>query len=255
MRELSEQEEQARKRICLAIDTESTTEALALASEVGPYVGMFKVGKGLHLAACNEGVPIVSKLHEASAEKGGIFLDLKLHDTPQQIYGASRASAVPGVYMFNVHVAGGKEMCQQAVKGAAEGAAAAAIERPKVIGVTVLTSLDDSDLQEQGLGVDYSSLVRRRTELAREWGLDGVVCSAKVAGELEREFGSDFLYVTPGIKWAGVQNLGQKQLYTPVQAVQECSNSILVIGSAITKADDKRATSVEILEAMGSSLA
>ena len=152
--------------------------------------------------------------------------------------------------MFNIHVAGGEKMCKEAVRGAHEGADRQTLSRPKVIGVTVLTSLDDNDLTEQGLGISYDDLVKRRTELARKWGLDGIVCPANKAGELEKEFGSDFTYVTPGIKWSGKQGTGQKQLYTPDRAVQDCSNSILIIGSAITKAENKRETAYAILKAM-----
>ena len=145
-------------------------------------------------------------------------------------------------------------MCRKAVEGAAKGAEKRGIERPKVIGVTVLTSLSDEDLEAQSLGIKYDDLVRRRTELARKWGLDGIVCPASKAGALEKEFGSDFVYVTPGIEWKGKQGAGQKQLYTPDLAVRDCSCSILVIGSAITKAQDKKATAYEILQAMAREL-
>lgn len=254
MIELSEMQEVARKRVCLAVDVSTVDEALALAEELADVVGSYKIGKGLHIAANNEGIPIVQRLFEMSRGKGGAFLDLKIHDTPDQVYGASKASAVEGVCMFNVHIAGGEAMCRKAVQGADDGAALRGVTRPHVIGVTVLTSLADEDLQAQKLGISYSDLVRRRTELAREWGLDGIVCPARLAGKLESEFGSDFIYVTPGIKWAGVQNQGQKQLYTPDQAVADCSSSILVIGSAITKAEDKAKAAGEILNAMADNL-
>ena len=244
---LTEKEQKARKRVCLALDVPTVDEALSLTGELSDYVRMYKIGKELHTAACNEGIPIIKKI---SDRKGAVFLDLKLHDTPNTVYGAAKASAVPGVSFFNIHVAGGKEMCKKAIEGAYEGAQANRIERPKVIGVTVLTSLNDDDLKIQDLGIGYDDLVMKRTELAKRWGLDGIVCPAKKAGGLEKEFGSDFMYVTPGIKWAGVQREGQKQLYTPDKAVQDCSNSILVIGGAITKAEDKKATAYEILKAM-----
>src|SRR3989338_3598678 len=121
---------------------------------------------------------------------------------------------------------------------------------PYVIGVTVLTSLNDEDLAAQHLGIKYDDLVRRRTELAREWGLAGIVCPANKAGALEKEFGSDFLYVTPGIEWGGNAGEGQKQLYTPDMAVRDCHSSILVFGSAVSKAVDRRATAYAILRAM-----
>ena len=100
------------------------------------------------------------------------------------------------------------------------------------------------------MSISYDDLVKRRTELAKKWGLDGIVCPAKKAGGLEKEFGSDFMYVTPGIKWAGIQREGQKQLYTPDLAVKDCSSSILVIGSAITKAENRVQTAYDILQAM-----
>lgn len=176
--------------------------------------------------------------------------------------------------MFNLHVAGGEVMCKKAIEGASEGAQKRNLTwRPYVIGVTELTSLDDNDLREQGISISYDDLVRRRTELAIKWGLDGAVCPASKAGALEKEFGKDFIYVTPGIEWAGVSREGQKQLYTPDRAVQDCTNSILVIGGAIANAgnaydssggkktlvkrgtpEDRQTTAYEILQAMAAHL-
>ena len=256
MVELTKKEQQARERVCLALDVPTVEDALDMAGELAPYVGTFKVGKQLHTSAGNEGVNIIEEIRERG---GSTFLDLKLHDTPNTVYQASKASCVPGVYVFNIHVAGGEAMCKEAVRGSYEavtapGAMQKGITAPRVIGVTVLTSLDDNDLATQGLGTKYDDLVKRRTELAREWGLQGIVCPASKAGDLEKEFGSDFTYVTPGIKWAGIQNTGQKQLYTPDRAVQDCSSSILVVGSAITKAEDRPGTAYDILQAMAKKL-
>ena len=255
---LTEKEKVARSRVCLALDVPTVQEGEGFAHQLSDYVGIFKVGKELHTVAGEEGVSIIGRIRSTNADyskaayEGGanVFLDLKFHDTPPTVYGASRAAAVSGVRMFNLHVAGGKEMCMKAIEGAHDGAQMRGIEMPKVIGVTVLTSLDDDDLAVQGLNIGYDDLVARRTELAREWGLDGVVCPANKAGELEKKFGSDFLYVTPGIKWGGRRGEGQKQLYTPEKAVQDCSNSILVIGSAITKAEDRKKTAYDIIKSM-----
>lgn len=253
MIELTEKEQEARKRVCLALDVHTVEKALDLVTELSDYVGTFKVGKQLHTAAGNRGTNIISEIFN---RRGYVFLDLKYHDTPNTVYQASKESAVPGVYIFNIHVAGGEAMCKKAIEGAHEGAQSYSmgISWPEVIGVTVLTSLEDKDLAVQGLGIKYNDLVMRRTELARRWGLDGVVCPANKAGELEKKFGSDFIYVTPGIKWAGKQGTGQKQLYTPDLAVKDCSNSILVIGSAITKAENKKETAYQILQAMAKEL-
>lgn len=248
---LTKKEEAARGRVCLAVDVPTVQDALNLANELSGHVGTFKVGKELHTAACNEGMPIVRQIHSYSPDQSSnVFLDLKFHDTPQTVYGAARAATVPGVRMFDLHIAGGEVMCRRAVDGAHEETAKRGIGRPYVIGVTVLTSLSDEDLKKQGLDIKYKDLVRRRTELAREWRLDGIVCPAKEAGALEKEFGSDFLYVTPGIEWGGLSGEGQKQLYTPDRAVQDCGSSILVIGSAITKAKDRKSTAYDILKAM-----
>lgn len=247
---LTDKENQARERVCLALDVPTVEEALQLASELSDLVGSMKVGKELHTAAGNEGVNIVRGI----ADRGGMsFLDLKLHDTPQTVYGAALQCAVPGVYMFNLHVAANEEACKKAVEASYESAARFGIARPKVIGVTVLTSINDGDLNVQGLGITYDDLVRRRTGLAKQWGLDGIVCPAKKAGALEKEFGA-WSYVTPGIAWKGRQGMGQKQLYTPDLAVQDCKSSILVIGSAVTKAEDRRAAAYEILQAMAQNL-
>jgi len=251
MAELTAKEQLARKRVCLALDVPTVQDALELAAELSDYVGTFKAGKQLHTVAGNESVNIIEEIHRKG---GNVFLDLKLHDTPNTVFDASRACTVPGVFIFNVHVAGGETMCRKALEGAYEGALASGFEKPKVIGVTVLTSLSDEDLTVQNLGIGYDDLVMRRTELAVKWGLDGIVCPANKAGELEKRFGSDFLYVTPGIAWAGKHGTGQKQLYTPDMAVRDCRNSILVLGSAITKAADKRATAIEILQAMAEEL-
>lgn len=251
MVELTEKETLARKRICLALDVPTVQEALDLAAELAEYVGTFKVGKQLHTAAGNERINIVEEIRRRGGE---VFLDLKLHDTPNTVYEASRACSVPGVYIFNVHVAGGEAMCRKAVEGAGEAAVLREIARPMVIGVTVLTSLSDDDLTVQHLGISYDDLVLRRTELAVEWGLDGIVCPANKAGELEKRFGSDFLYVTPGIAWAGKHGAGQKQLYAPDLAVKDCRNSILVLGSAITKAHDKKATAFDIIRVMAANI-
>jgi orotidine-5'-phosphate decarboxylase len=249
--ELTEKERAARKRTCLALDVPTVQDALDLAALLSAYVGMFKVGKQLHTAAGNENVNIIKEIHQRG---GDVFLDLKLHDTPNTVYEACRACTVQGVYMFNVHIAGGEAMCKKALEGAYEQAQVSGIEKPKVIGVTVLTSLSDQDLAEQHLNITYNDLVIRRTELAVQWGLEGIVCPANKAGELEKRFGSDFLYVTPGISWAGKHGEGQKQLYTPDLAVRNCTSSILVLGSAITKAEDKRLTAYEILQTMAREL-
>lgn len=248
--ELSEAEQRARKRVCIALDVPTVRDALALAEGTADLVGMYKVGKELHSAACNEGVPIVYRIVESG---GKVFLDLKFKDTPQTVYNAVKAALVPGVEIVNIHCSAdsGEKMVKEAIRASHDAAAYHNMPRPKVIGVTVLTSVDDNDLKAEYSDTTFDALVMKRAELAKNWGLDGIVCPASKAGELEKRFG-EWLYVTPGIEWGGVAGAGQKQLYTPDRAVQDCKSSILVVGSAVTKTDNKnkRPVAREILKAM-----
>lgn len=241
-------EQQAKERVYLALDNiNSVNDAVDLAEELSDYIGGVKIGKELNQISMNERRNIIREINKKDIE---IFLDLKIHDTPNTTFKSAYRCSVPGVSMFNIHIAGGENMCRKAIEGSYEGANIHEIERSKVIGVTVLTSLDDNDLKIQGLNIKYDDLVKRRTELAIEWGLDGIVCPANKAGQLEKEFGSALLYVTPGIEWKGNKEVGQKQLYTPGRAVNDCNNSILIVGSAITKAENKKIMAYEILEDM-----
>ncbi len=256
--EIKAKEALAKIRFCLAIDHVSAPqEALDIARELSDVAGTIKVGSTLHTRAGREGVPIVTRIFEGGTR---VFLDLKYHDTPDQVYGSARESAYAGVFMFNTHIAGGERACKEALRGAHDGAELHKVNRPLVIGVTELTSIEDEDLAKQGLNTTYDALVLKRAEQAREWGLDGIVCPASKAGELEKRFGR-WLYVTPGIKYGGVQNVGQKQLDTPDGAVQACQSSILVIGSAVfgTKKDpipreQWRNRAYEILQVMAKHL-
>jgi orotate phosphoribosyltransferase len=243
---LSRAEKRAKGRFILAADVPSTRDAFAYADGFSDLIGMIKIGKATNQAAVNEGVPLLRKLHQTGML---VFLDLKLKDTPDQVYLAAKQCTVPGVYMFNVHVDGSEKMCREAVRGATEAAAARGIERPKVIGVTALTSLDDDDLSSICINEKFQDHVMHMAKRAKQWGLDGIVCPASFAGKMEKKFG-EWEYVTPGIKWAGVQNIGQKQLDTPDGSVQKCSHNRLVIGSAVTKSADPRKTAYEILQAM-----
>jgi len=244
--ELSQEEKLARERICIALDTDSVEQALEWSRRLSPYAGSFKIGKSLHLTAGLEGRNIISEIAEVG---GASFLDLKGHDTPDQIKKYAMAATVPGVYMFNIHV-GNENMTRAAVEGAYEQSQKLGIKRPLVIGVTELTSLDDIDLEILGNRFSYDESVLNKTELAIKYGLDGIVCPAKKAGGLEQKFGDKLLYVTPGVKMGDIANVGQKQLYEPSDAVKDCSNSILIIGSAITKAPNMEQQAYRALQEM-----
>ena len=164
--------------------------------------------------------------------------------------------------MLTVHIAGGEAMCKKALE-AAENVTGVkrvgengfyTLERPKILGVTVLSSLDDSDLRAQGLGIGYEDLVMRNTELAREWGLDGVICTVNMVGKLENIFGSDFIYLLPGMEWEGMRGEEQKHPYSPREGMRACKNPLLVGGSAITKAKSEKAAVYGILKDMAKEL-
>lgn len=225
--------QKARKRICVALDVDSIKEALELTDKLMPFAGIFKVGKSLHLRASLEKVDIISEIQN----RGGlVFLDLKAHDTPDQIYRFSKEVARSGTFMFTIHI-GSKEMNNAATKGTKDAAKELGIKAPLVIGVTELSSLDDKDLNRLGNRFSYDEALVHKAKIALEDGLDGLVCPASKV-PLLKEFEKDLLFVTPGIKMNGVSNTGQKQLIELKNAAKASKNSILVIGSAYTKAKD-----------------
>lgn len=213
-------------KIIVALDYPEGDQALALAKRLDPALCRVKVGKELFTAA---GPALVESLVDAGF---GVFLDLKFHDIPNTVAGAVKAAARLGVWMVNVHASGGGKM-MAAAREALEGAA----HRPKLIAVTVLTSMDRAGLAEIGLDVEPQQQVRRLARLARDAGLDGVVCSAREAAMLKGELGRDFLLVTPGIRPADASTDDQSRIMTPAAAMAAGAD-YLVIGRPITQAAD-----------------
>jgi orotidine-5'-phosphate decarboxylase len=215
-----------RNPLLCAIDTPDAGAARRLAAAVGPLVGGLKLG--LEFFAAN-GPGAVRQVAGAAP----LFLDLKLHDIPNTVAGAVRAVAPLEPLLLTVHCAGGTAM----MKAAAE----AAERRVKIIGVTVLTSLDDADLASVGQSGPARDQVRRLAALARQSGLDGVVCSPHEVAALRRDCGGGFLLVVPGIRPATVaRDDDQKRVMTPRQAL-EAGADYLVIGRPITAAPDPAA--------------
>lgn len=210
--------------ILVALDVPSSSQALALAEQLRPHVGGFKVGLELF---CSSGSAIVQDLDAAR-----VFLDLKFHDIPNTVAGASRAAAKMGVLMFNVHCLGGREMMRAGIE-------AARAENPQVqvIGVTILTSHDAAGLHALGLHEEPDAAVRRLALMAREAGLDGVVCSPLEIAAVRQECGAGFLLVTPGVRPEGSDAGDQKRVLTPRAAVQAGADW-LVVGRPITGAPD-----------------
>jgi orotidine-5'-phosphate decarboxylase len=213
-------------KIIVALDYAAAKSAAALADRLDPGLCRLKVGKELFTAA---GPAVVEQL---AAKNFEVFLDLKFHDIPHTVAQACRAAAGLGVWMLNVHALGGRAM-MSAAREALDGLD----RRPKLIAVTVLTSMGRPDLQELGIAEEPQDLVLRLARLAAACGLDGVVCSAQEAGLLRREIGPRFCLVTPGIRPAQASRDDQTRIMTPAQALAAGSD-YLVIGRPITQAPD-----------------
>lgn len=214
-------------RIIVSLDFTERQAALDLARSLGPESCRVKVGKELFT---RYGPDVVKELVELGYD---VFLDLKFHDIPNTVASACRAAAELGVWMLNVHAAGGRAM----LESAREAIEQTPVARPLLIGVTVLTSLDDRDLYDTGIESTTGDQVMRLAGLVHEAGLDGVVCSAREAGRLRQAHGSDFCLVTPGIRPSGSSADDQARVVTPAEALAAGSH-YLVIGRPITRAED-----------------
>jgi len=213
-------------KIIVALDYDNPADALELARRLDPAQCRLKVGKELFTCA---GPDLVAQLVALRFE---VFLDLKFHDIPNTVAQACKAAARLGVWMVNVHALGGRKM-MSAASAALEGLP----KRPKLIAVTVLTSMGQDDLAELGIAGEPQESVLRLARLAQECGLDGVVCSAREAAPLRAALGSDFCLVTPGIRPASAGLDDQVRVATPAQALRDGA-SYLVIGRPITQAAD-----------------
>ncbi|PLW69769.1 orotidine-5'-phosphate decarboxylase [Pseudohalioglobus lutimaris] len=212
--------------VIVAVDFPSAEPALALAERLSPELCRLKVGKEL-FTRC--GPALVAGLQDRGFD---VFLDLKFHDIPNTVAGAVRAAADLGVWMVNVHAAGGRRMMVAAAEALQSSSHA-----PLLIGVTVLTSMSDEDLREMGYTESAGQRVLRLAALTRECGLDGVVCSAMEAPELRAQCGPDFSLVTPGIRLAGDDAGDQRRVLTPADAIANGAD-YLVIGRSVTGAAD-----------------
>jgi orotidine-5'-phosphate decarboxylase len=225
----------ARDRLIVALDVSSTREALQLSSQLQNSVARFKVGKQLFTA---EGPQVVRDLIAAGY---GVFLDLKFHDIPNTVEHAVRSAGGLGVDMLTVHAAGGAKMLRAAME-----AAKTAAKRPMILAVTVLTSMSDEDVQEVGFSGRVVDEVLRLAELAVGAGCDGIVASAREAGEVRKRLGEGFAIVTPGIRLAGDAGGDQARIVTPADAIR-AGASYLVVGRPITAAPDPAAAAKRII--------
>jgi orotidine-5'-phosphate decarboxylase len=226
-------------KIIIALDYPIAPPALALADKLDPALCRFKVGKELFTAA---GPALLEELMHRGFQ---IFLDLKFHDIPNTVANACKAAANLGVWMVNVHALGGRKMLE-----AAREAISISGQRPKLIAVTMLTSMAQQDLDEIGINATLADMVLRLATLARGTGLDGVVCSAQEAGLLRKHCGREFCLVTPGIRPVNAKLDDQSRVMSPKAAMQAGSN-YLVIGRPITQADDPLRALLEIDQEIG----
>lgn len=230
-------------RIFCAIDTVNLDDAVALARGLEGAVGGVKLGLEFFCAHGAKGFAAV-------AETGmPIFLDLKFHDIPNTVAGAVRAVAPLAPKILTIHTQGGPEMMRRAADTAAEMADKFGVEKPAVVGVTVLTSLDAADLAQMGVASDVEAQVERLARLADDNGLDGMVCSPREIALARAATRPDFKLVVPGIRPAGAATGDQKRVMTPSDAVSAGAD-ILVIGRPITQAEDPVAAAQAIAAAL-----
>jgi orotidine-5'-phosphate decarboxylase len=236
---MTKNEEQA-KRIIIALDVDTKHAALSLVRKL-QIAQIFKVGLTLFTS---EGP---SLLREIQRHGKKIFLDLKLHDIPHQIAGAVRAGIGLGVHMMTLHASGGKEMMAKAAETAVREAARCQTDKPLLLAVTILTSLKEDQLRDIGMDERVDEQVLRLARLAKESGMDGVVCSPQEIDIIKKEFSRDFLVVSPGIRpaWSTAQD--QKRILTPGEAIGR-GVDYMVIGRPITQATSPADAFLQIIE-------
>lgn len=222
-------------RVILALDFPSPGAALAWLATHPRAPRRVKVGLELFTAA---GPSVVAALRDKGR---AVFLDLKLHDIPHTVAGAVRAAARLQIEFLTLHAAGGERMLRSAVEAAAEAGAAA----PRLLGVTVLTSLDADALAQLGLPGSPAERVLRWARLCRQAGLAGVVASSHEAAAIRRECGPDFLIVTPGVRSAGAPRHDQARVATPAEALAAGAD-FLVVGRSLTAVPDPDAALAEL---------
>ncbi|MEI7900186.1 MAG: orotidine-5'-phosphate decarboxylase [bacterium] len=225
--------------LIVALDVSSTAEVVQLVDRLGESVSFYKIGLELFSA---EGPDVVRAVKSRGKK---VFLDLKLHDIPRTVERAVKAGAALGVDLMTLHAAGGKAM----IRAAQAAALSCGANAPKLLAVTVLTSLDQSDLADLGVGREMTAHVEALGRLACENGADGIVCSPKEVARLRAALGPGALLVTPGVRPAGAVAGDQKRVATPGQAVRDGSTH-LVVGRPILDAADPCAAARAIADEM-----
>jgi orotidine-5'-phosphate decarboxylase len=228
--------------IFCALDTTDVEAATRLVGALHGAVGGIKLGLEFFIAHGPDGIRRV-------AGSTPLFLDLKLHDIPNTVAGAIRAIAPLGAAMTTIHTAGGAAMMKAAVDAAKEAAAKTGGKRPALLGVTILTSLDEAALPRIGMNGPVADAAKRLAALAQESGLDGAVCSPHEVARLRKLCGTNFLLVVPGIRPAGSASDDQARIMTPKEALAAGAD-VLVIGRPITGAADPATAARTIAESL-----
>jgi orotidine-5'-phosphate decarboxylase len=233
----------AKSRLIFALDVARLREAEQLVRTLVREVGLFKIGKQLFLHA---GPPVVRMVREKGAE---VFLDLKFHDIPRTVAKAAAEATRMGVRMFDLHASGSLAMMQQSVAEVNRICRNEQLRRPKILAVTVLTSLTRDDLRRVGVVAGVESKVVRLARLAREASMDGVVASPLEISRIRKECGRGFLIVTPGVRMGRSSWDDQKRVLTPEQAIAAGADYI-VVGKPIRDARDPQVAAREIVMEM-----
>ncbi|MCF8473249.1 MAG: orotidine-5'-phosphate decarboxylase [Emcibacter sp.] len=233
------------ERILCALDTTDLNMAFTLAEKLKSSVGGIKLGLEFFGAEGPNGFQHVAK------SGAPIFLDLKLHDIPNTVAKAIHALMPLAPSIMTIHTSGGAAMMKAAAQAATKAAHNVGCKRPIIVGVTILTSLDDNDLEQVGMNTPVKDQVVRMAHLAQASGLDGVVCSPFEIGAIRAACGKDFKLIVPGIRPAGSATGDQKRIMTPAQAINLGADYI-VIGRPITEASDPVLAAENIARELGS---
>ena len=235
----------ARERLVLALDVDDFESAKDLVFKLKDYVGVFKIGSQVFTS---EGTKIINIINKAGAR---VFLDLKFHDIPNTVKGAAESATKLGVYMFTIHTSGGYEMMKAAADAARETSEKLGIKKSLVLGVTVLTNINQEILEKEiCVKKSLKEYVVHLAKLAKSAGLDGVVASPQEIREIRNACGNDFIILTPGIRPAGEELNDQKRVMTPKQALEEGAD-FLVVGRPIRNAKNPVKAAQDILKEMG----
>ncbi|MFV0389974.1 MAG: orotidine-5'-phosphate decarboxylase [Pyrinomonadaceae bacterium] len=231
-------------KLIVAVDVPTAKEASEIINLLSGVVGAFKIGLQLFTSA---GSKFVKKLVEDNVK---IFLDVKYHDIPVTVANAAVEATRLGVWMFNIHASGGSEMIRRTVGEVTNICEAERIQKPKIIGVTVLTSSNRQTLLETGINGDVQSQVLKLALLSAEHGLDGVVASPNETALIKSRISKgNFVVVTPGVRMSDVKDDDQKRIQTPVDAIKNGSDFI-VVGRPILHAPDPLSAAISIIESI-----